>query len=367
MVLPTSGSLSASQINAEFFETNPVSLSEYQGRRVWKNGAITFLPSGQISYSDFYGVASIYFIDFLVLGGGGGGGKGTNQGSGGGGGAGGLSTGGFEVINGVTTFFPIVGLGGAGATSNTSDGQKGQDSYIIFPGEPGVNPSDIRYNYGGGGGGSSNAGNNGGAGGSGGGAGARYETGNQIRTWTGGGVLVGGRGNNGGDSRGRDTQRPDTGAWGGGGGGFSVAGESAGTRNPGDGGTGWNLNNFMGTANYRGLNNGIAGGGSGASITAGTSPGRAPGSYGGGGAGGDESAVATAGEFASGGGGGGECVSGFNGLAGGSGAIVIRYPTRYDSFGNRYSIGAGGTVTYGNFGGPEWTFHIFYGTGTYFA
>ena len=244
-------------------------------------------------------------VEYLVVAGGGGGGKGG--GGGGGGGAGGYRTAtGFSVTGGI----PItvtVGGGGAGSTSTyTAGGNNGNDS--VF--------STIT-STGGGYGSSANSGTNygspGGSGGSGGGGAQR----NASAT---GGVgntpsTTPSQGNNGGN--GSFSSNADAG--GGGGGAGAVGASAAGLNDGGAGGIGLS-SSISGTATY------YAGGGGGSGNTNG-----AVGGTGGGGSGGGGSGGSTAGTANTGGGGGGNGSSAYNGSAGGSGIVVIRYADTYDA------------------------------------
>ena len=81
MALQSSGSISLSQIAAEFGGSTPHSLSEYYG-------VASGVPSsGAIDFADFYGTSAEFDMDYLVVAGGGGGG-GAKSGYSGGGGAG---------------------------------------------------------------------------------------------------------------------------------------------------------------------------------------------------------------------------------------------------------------------------------------
>jgi hypothetical protein len=255
MAIPNTGSLSGDQIDNEFPNSidggRPMKLSEYRGVRASKDGSVYNLPSAPnpIAYSDFRGVSYGYFIDVLIVGGGGGGGSAgpLNRQSGGGGGAGEL-----RIIENIfvvpgASYTVTIGRGGEAGfypnnpeyNSTTSRGFNGQRSGFAF-----------NYAQGGFGGGSiinrdgkgqSNAG-------SAGGAGCAANTG----TGSGGQVnesleLSTGRRQDGGDSI-----VYGIGAEGGGGGGSNSPGrtpESGG--NNGEGGRGYDLDLFMGTANYR--------------------------------------------------------------------------------------------------------------------
>lgn len=378
MTLPSSGSLSADQINTEFFDTYPVALSEYRGR-AYSGGT---LPSGQIAYSNFRGISSQYTIDFLVLAGGGGGGHGQGEtvgdgaGVGGGGGAGGIRIFSFTVPNNNTTIPIVVGGGGNGASNRLVKGSNGAESSITLNG--------IRHNsVGGGGGGSAGTGASarpGANGGSGGGAGARFSNDtlntNQVTFNGGAGISNPNQGTRGGNSYSRGRALRNPGAWGGGGGGAPFGGQpgsadkDASTDNPGCGGSGYNLDIFMGSANYRGVGNGIAGGGGGSKRGGGAVDQPSEPNKGGGGIGDGLFPPPTAGATSSGGGGGGSQgrlvnpqvpTSTFPGQNGGSGAVVIRYVDP----GEGRTRGTGGTVLRANVGGVNYVFHVFTSTGNF--
>jgi hypothetical protein len=358
MALPTTGPLSGKDINDEFPDSVdgglPMQLSEYRGVRASKGGLSYTLPAApnSIAYSDFRGVAYGYNIDILIVGGGGGGGGGTGttdspsqNRSGGGGGAGGL-----RIISNIFAIpgdkFNIkVGKGGIGRPSGII-----QDTRV-FRGENGTSTTFTVGNTvysvaggGGGGGGRDDSQQNGANGASGGGGG-----GFSGRPAGSGGSGTANRGNNGG--AGDRTINSE----GGGGGGFSgVGGTAIIGSGDGDGGSGYNLNNFMGNANYRGNNGGIAGGGGGGRTTSPEGGGR--GSDGGGNGAfrslnisgrGDS----VAGANLTGGGGGGGCEA--NGSSeGGTGVVIVRYQ-------GTTSRTSDGTVYTGSVGGVNYVFHVF--------
>jgi hypothetical protein len=251
----------------------------------------TFLTSGLFNISGGSTEADI----LLVAGGAGGGG--ANGGSGGGGGAGGM------VVTTQTldagTYTMTVGAGGAGGASGTNRGVNGSNTSMTL-----VSTTAIG---GGGGGGSEDAdtAQTGADGGSGGGGGGDDAGGNPVGSVGGSGTA--GQGNAGGGGGGHTS-----GDLGGGGGGAGAAGEDnePGVK-AGDGGVGLQNNYRTGSNVY------YAGGGGG-----GTNQGDGVGGLGGGGTGmgsGNESA----GTANTGGGGGGARAA--DGLAGGSGIIVVRY------------------------------------------
>ena len=255
---------------------------------------------GTVTYADGYTIHSFTTdgqtftpngkgtVEYLVVGGGGGGGS---TGGGGGGGGGHRSDTGFLVT--AQAYSITVGAGG----SSTYPASAGGDS--IF--------SSITSDGGGAGG---EFQSNGGSGGSGGGAGGR-----QITTGT-GGTATAGQGSDGGDNS-------VTGAGGGGGGGGAGAvGSNTATTNGANGGAGVS-NSITGSAVTR------AGGGGGGMDSSPTALGGTGGAGGGGNGDGDGSS-ATAGTANTGGGGGGggnphDAASG----DGGSGIVIIRYPTAY--------------------------------------
>jgi hypothetical protein len=254
----------------------------YRAHIFTSGGTLTFSVAGDVQY--------------LVVGGGGGGGRDA----GGGGGAGGIRSGtGFAVT--AQAYAITVGAGGNGSTSNGVRGSTGNSS--IF--------DSITSNGGGGGGAYGDptgvTGSNGGSGGGGGGGrttGAAGGTGNTLSTTP-------SQGNNG--SAGSGSGSSGTGA--GAGGGAGAAGGASTTTAGGIGGIGVE-SSISGTATYYG-------GGGGGNSKSGSAQ---AGGLGGGGAGGvRESIGGTAGTANRGGGGGGSDYS-FNGGAGGSGIVIVRYP-----------------------------------------
>jgi len=257
-------------------------------------------------------------VDYLVVAGGGGGGW-SHSWSGGGGGAGGLRTsytnssslnGHTESslsLNTITNYTVTVGAGGS--VSINSNGTNGGNS--VF--------SSITSTGGGGGAGTNSSIANGSDGGSGGGAlGGTGTPGSAVTSP----VTQGYSGNDGADGVTAYTA-------GGGGGGANELGEDAGiyesgNKKGGDGGDGLEVNIIGGTGNY------YAGGGGGGSNN--TSAPTSSGGLGGGGNGSAGSTIGTNGTDGKGGGGGG---GGYNNLSttqagtGGSGVVILRYPSVY--------------------------------------
>jgi|LakMenEpi03Aug12_release.lakeMendotaPanAssembly.Ray.scaffolds.fasta_scaffold01402_30 hypothetical protein len=233
-------------------------------------------------------------FEYLVVAGGGGGGDGWNAGAGGGG-AGGYRTSRISIPSTTTSFTVTVGAGGAGkANGNNSRMSLIQD--IISIGGGAGSPSA------GSGGVPGNSGGSGGGGGPGAGS-----TGAGI-----GGAGTPGQGNNGGNGA---TNGGDLWSGGGGGGAGAVGGNPANVGAGGVGGAGL-ASSITGTSVFRAGGGGGNGNGGGA------------GGVGGGGAKG------VAGTANTGGGGGG--VS----MAGGSGIVILRYPSS-----NSLSVGGGLTST----------------------
>lgn len=222
-------------------------------------------------------------VQYLVVGGGAGGGgvfDGSNLGGAGGGGAGGYQAATGFAVTPLTVYATTVGAGGTAGVGNASQGGTGGNS--IF--------STITAN-GGGGGASAGVNNDGVNGASGGGA--------RITGNTGGNGTVG-QGNNGGNGNNAA----------GGGGGSSAAGANGGATIGGAGGTG-TVNNITG------VNVTYAAGGSGGNYDgtrAAGAAGAANTGNGGGGASGNNGDAA------------------FNGGAGGSGVVIIRYTPQLEYF-----------------------------------
>ena len=261
-------------------------------------------------------------IELLIVGGGGGGGCYLS----GGGGGGGVI---YKNVHNVTpkTYPIVVGNGGTCANGENSS----FDGLVAIGG--GQGGTSTTWNTGG---------VNGGNGGSGGGASAEFTS---IRY---GGIGTIGQGQNGGNSK---TYVSATKSYiGGGGGGYTNIGESASTYKAGDGGSGFACD-ISGTIKYYG-----AGGGGGVyRETGGT--GTAMSGIGGsgvGGGGGVFGAVTypgTGGLVNSGSGGGGGHVSGY---PGGSGVVIISYPTGTIT-------ATGGTITTAN----GKTIHTFFSSGNF--
>jgi len=277
-------------------------------------------------------------VNYLVVGGGGGGGGGA-----GGGGGGGFLTGSGLAVTSNSTYTITVGNGGAGGAASpngpATNGTKGGDS--IF--------NSITATGGGYGGGITAANGTaspGGNGGSGGGGGNSYDgstlgpggSGNTPSTTP-------SQGNNGGNS----TANAGPGTAGGGGGGASANGTSAISGTGGNGGNG-SASTITGSTVY------YAGGGGGGALT--TSYISGSGGLGGGGHGGAATLGLTAGTPNTGGGGGG-AGQGNAGAAGGSGIVILSYPTTYNSAtvtGAVYTTTSGGNYIYTFIGNGTITF-----------
>ena len=234
-------------------------------------------------------------VEYLVVGGGGGGGGVI----GGGGGAGGFRTAtGFSCLVG-SVLTVTVGAGGAGGVASSWLGTSGSNS--VF--------STITSAGGGGGNAESSPAPT--SGGSGGGAGYNYNgSGGAGNTPS----VSPSQGNNGGSSTGNGNTT-------GGGGGAGAAGGNSSTSVSGNGGAGTASSISGSSVTYAGG----GGGGSRSGYTAGT------GGSGGGSNGTNGSAAPTAATANTGGGGGGAGISGtfYNGAAGGSGIVIVRYPDTY--------------------------------------
>ena len=233
--------------------------------------------------------------DVLVVAGGGGGGFER----GGGGGAGGLQAFTSQALTSGSSYTCLVGAGGAGGTGYGTGMANGGDSRF----------GSLAFVKGGGYGGSGgNVGTSvGNAGGSSGGSGYY----NQVST-----AALGSQGNAGGASS-------TSGAAGGGGGGAGAVGAKAVAPAGGAGGVGVNTYSSWASITGTGANSGYyAGGGAGGNDNSGTTSGGL------GGGGSTTASGATAGVAGSGGGGaaGSFGLSIYNGAAGGSGVVIIRYP-----------------------------------------
>ena len=237
---------------------------------------------------------------YLVVAGGGGGGA-ANGGGGGGGGAGGLLTnfGATAFTASTGTAYDIeVGTAGIGATSYSNAGTSGGNSKFTS--------SYISL----GGGGGSGYGVSGSIGGSGGGGAGNMVSSPGIAGTAGQGTSGG---NGGGD-----------GATGGGGGGKNGSGTNATSTSGGNGGASLEVNIIGGTGNYY-----AGGGGGGLDSRTNGSVGTGGTSSGGNGGGSSTSNQATTGVINTGGGGGGDGypTSSYPAKNGGSGIVILRYPT----------------------------------------
>ena len=267
-------------------------------------------------------VPATLLVKVLVIGGGGGGGAGTTgcDGGGGGGAGGYLYDQAHTVI--IRGYAVTIGNGGAGGASSGAPGSNGANSTF-----------DTLTALGGGGGGSSCSSPNGLSGASGGGG---------AYNGTGGASAVG-QGSNGG---GQDGSSYATG-----GGGGASAGGSDGATNGGKGGDGI-TSTITGSSVY------YAGGGGGGVNGSGGSPGT--GGQGGGASGGTTGNAGGNATANTGGGGGGGSLSGpvqwtyHPGGTGGSGIVIITYPTGT-------LTATGGTVTTAN----GYTIHTFTSNGTW--
>lgn len=253
-------------------------------------------------------------VQYAVVAGGGGGGGNSGGNVAGGGGAGGVRSG--SLVLGVTSYAVTVGAGGAGGANTGAPGTTGSDSSIA---------ALVVSKGGGGGGGSLDSGLSGGSGGGEGNGGAAP------------GSAIAGQGFGGGQSA-------TPGGGGGGGGGASAIGGDAVTTSGGAGGAGL-LVNIPGGGTF-------GGGGGGGADSGGTA---GAGGAGGGGTGGTGvGGNPTNGTANTGGGGGGAGNGTDAGGNGGSGKVVITYPTG--------SITAtGGTITTS---GSD-TIHTFNSSGTF--
>jgi hypothetical protein len=255
------------------------------------------------STSTFTALEKIKNAEVLLVAGGGGGGWDT----GGGGGAGGVTSIVGQTLLAGTSYTALVGAGGSGGT--TTNGSSGANSMFA-----------VTQAVGGGGGGGSGS-FTGLTGGSGGGAG--YGSGVYPTTGASG---TSGQGNKGGNV----TASQQGGA---GGGGAGAAGNNAaGNYNGGNGGIGTIAYNTWHYATSTGVSSGgtyhIAGGGGGGCGDINRKGGT--GGTGGGGVGGDPSnSNQTSGTANTGGGGGGGAGNGSprTGAAGGSGLVIVRYPS----------------------------------------
>jgi hypothetical protein len=269
----------------------------------------------------------------VVAGGGGSGATSANDGGTGGGGAGGIIYSNISVTAGVA-YTIVVGAGGAGGTGGVApsvNGINGANTLLT-----GLNIHVLSIGGGGGGGtnspGTGNPGNPGGSGGGGGG----------MSIPPAGGTGVSGQGYAGGDGSGSGSYA------GGGGGGAASVGSNSTSPLSGGFGNGGNGYQWLDATYYAG------GGGGGTWFGRGTA---GTGGLGGGGAGalGGTPGLGAVGTVNTGGGAGGggtaPGVSFVNGVAGGSGVVVIRYANTYDD------IYVTGSYTYTNSAGYK-TFKI---------
>jgi hypothetical protein len=261
------------------------------------------------STSTFTPLEKIKNAEILLVAGGGGGGGGTftNANSGGGGGAGGVIAYTGQTFYAGTSYTAVVGAGGTGGSTSVGIGSQG-----------GASTFAALSAVGGGGGGAETGGHGGTTGGSGGGA-SSYST-------MSGSAGTAGQGNTGGSTAGSNGAA----AGGGGAGGVGINATS-GSFDPGaPGGVGTTAYRYWHYATSTGvLSNGtyyIAGGGGGGSYR---STGGAGGLGGGGTGGQSTNDNDTAGTANTGGGGGGAANQGAGraGSAGGSGLVIIRYPS----------------------------------------
>ena len=240
-------------------------------------------------------------IDFLVVAGGGGGGA-ASGGGGGGGGAGGLLTNfgatAFTAFTG-TAYDIEVGTNGTGATTSADAGTSGGNSKFT---------SSYISLGGGGGSGYNDSGLIGGSGGGG--------AGNMVSSPGISGTA--GQGTSGGDGGGDGT------TGGGGGGGKDGSGTNATSTSGGNGGASLEVNIIGGTGNYY-----AGGGGGGLDSRTNGSVGTGGTSSGGNGGGSSTGNQATTGVINTGGGGGGDGypTSSYPAKNGGSGIVILRYPT----------------------------------------
>jgi hypothetical protein len=285
---------------------------------------VTVFTAGSDNISFEGASAEVTPVDYLVVAGGGAGGLGNSASSGGGGGgAGGYRTS-VDTSGGSTS--PELSLAfastasytitiGAGGAAPTTGGARGN---------PGVSSSVAGLiSIGGGGGGGSLTGANqgpGGSGGSGGGAGA------QSGLLVFGGVGYPTQGFSGTNAPAASSAAPNYGSGGGGGAGAVGALPSATTGGAGGAGL---TSTITGTSVIRG------GGGGGSTYQGGTA---GAGGTGGGGSGSNGAAASTAGAVNTGGGGGGKADGGVT-APGGSGVVILRYPST-----KTLTVGAGLTA-----------------------
>lgn len=352
MAIGKDNGITASEINNEFpsvidgADLLSKSINSYKGavgRKIDTPNSIYVFPRGtsSIKYSDFDLFERKCRIDVLVIAGGGGGGSGAVVNnvvkSGGGGGAGGLNVFNNIVIDPNQDCTIRVGESGPGGTNG--GGVNGLNSSFTVSGI-------VYRTLGGGGGGGATSGRNGAAGGSGGGGGGRLGT-------TGGEKTVSDLNDNRIDDGRKGGSGTEIGAnsEGGGGGGKSGAGNNAEiSGDNGAGGTGFDLETFMGGAWRKDdtLNRSVAGGGGGGRTTL-----PIGGSVGndGGGRGADEQTSAEDGDNLTGGGGGGGCGNRPSGR-GGNGLVVVRYRSTIP-------VSTDGTILTGKVNNIDYVFHVF--------
>ena len=148
MTLPSTGSISMSQIQAEFGGSNPISLSEYYGVTdgIPTSGTISMsqfrgksVPAGQqvftgsglnASTTSWTVPAGVTRISIITVGGGGSGGAGYWNGAGGGGG--GLCYANNVSVTPGEVLTVVSGRGGSGvkASQNNGNGYDGGESYV---------------------------------------------------------------------------------------------------------------------------------------------------------------------------------------------------------------------------------------------
>jgi hypothetical protein len=306
----------------------------------------TFATAGNTNFVVTSGGA----IEYLVIGGGGGGGGGAGGAGGGGGGAGGYrssiageSTGGGATLETPLTVTPgtyviTVGAGGAGR-SGTSGWTNGGDSVFSTITATGGGRGGMQANYAG------STGGSGGGGGGGDGGGVQANTGG-ARTASPVQGNVGGRGGHTGSVA----------LGGGGGGGAGAAGTDWSNEVGGNGG--------IGVASQA---NGIwtirAGGGGGSQNTNTGARNFGVGGAGGGGVGGYTSGPGAGVANTGGGGGGGSHPSDQAGANGGSGIVILRYPTAVTAIASA-TAATGGTTSTQTIGDTTYRVHAFTNTGT---
>jgi hypothetical protein len=258
MAIKTTGSLALSEIAAEVSDAQPHSMSEfYAGGGKFSaglsgtNGALP--SSGQISFSQFYGISNVVIktVSITLYGGEGGSSDGV-------GGQGGTTVWSGTIIEGVSLLIYVGGKGSNGPADGRSSGGGGGGSAVFASGTllavAGGGGGSGTIVSGGSGGGSSGGGGGssqggGGSGGSQGGAGAGGD-GNRWGSNPGSGI-------NGGNGVGSGIAAVHPGAYGYGSGGYGV-------RDPGDGGAGGGGGGYFGGGSGGGSSDGGgAGGGSG--------------------------------------------------------------------------------------------------------